>query len=184
MIGVFIVYDFLTLYLQFVARAPNPQSANATFITILTLTATLSTLVAGRASDRMGRKRIVYISGGLMTAVSAAFIFAPIVASGRILPVMYGAGAVFGLGYGAYLAVDWALVADVLPSERTFARDMGVWNMVFTIPGALAFVLGAWLIDLGASRGSAMQGYTLLFVAFSIFAALGTVTVRYIKGAT
>jgi MFS family permease len=184
MMGVYIVYDFLTLYLQFVAHAPNPQSANATFITILTLAATLSTLVAGRASDRVGRKRMVYLSGGLMVVVGAAFIFAPVVVPGSVLPVMYGAGAVFGLGYGAYLAVDWALVADVLPSDETYARDMGVWNMVFTIPGALAFVLGAWLIDLGASLGAKSLGYTLLFVAFSIFATLGTVTVRFIKGAT
>jgi MFS family permease len=184
MMGVYIVYDFLTLYLQFVARAPNPQSANATFITILTLTATLSTLGAGRASDRVGRKRMVYISGGLMAVVGVAFIFAPLVVPGSILPVMYGAGAVFGLGYGAYLAVDWALVADVLPSDETYARDMGVWNMVYTIPGALAFVLGAWLIDLGASRGAPTLGYTLLFIVFACFAVLGTVTVRYIKGVT
>jgi MFS family permease len=184
MMGVYIVYDFLTLYLQFVAHAPNPQAANATFITLLTLTATLSTLVAGRASDRLGRKRMVYISGGLMAAVGAAFVFAPIVVQGNILPVLYGAGAIFGLGYGAYLAVDWALVADVLPSDETYARDMGVWNMVFTIPSALAFVLGAWLIALGAHFGSVTLGYTLLFAAFALFATLGTVTVRYIKGAT
>jgi MFS family permease len=184
MMGIYIVYDFLTLYLQFVAHAPNPQGANATFITILTLAATLSTLIAGRASDRLGRKRMVYISGGLMAVVGAAFIFAPIVVPGSILPVMYGAGAVFGIGYGAYLAVDWALVADVLPSDATYARDMGVWNMVFTIPGALAFVLGAWLIGLGASLGSESLGYTLLFIAFVLFATLGTVTVRNIKGAT
>jgi hypothetical protein len=61
---------------------------------------------------------------------------------------------------------------------------MGVWNMVFTIPGALAFVLGAWLIDLGASLGAKSLGYALLFVAFSLFATLGTVTVRFIKGVT
>jgi MFS family permease len=184
MMGVYIVYDFLTLYLQFVAHAQEPQVANSRFIIILTLTATLSTLVAGRASDRLGRKRMVYISGGLMALVGAAFVFAPIVVQGNILPVLYGAGAIFGLGYGAYLAVDWALVADVLPSDETYARDMGVWNMVYTIPSALAFVLGAWLIALGSHLGSVTLGYTLLFVAFALFATLGTVTVRYIKGAT
>jgi MFS family permease len=184
MMGVYIVYSFLVYYLQFVAHAPNPPAAYFTFIAILTLAATLSTLVAGRASDRVGRKRMVYISGALMTVVGVAFIFAPVVVPGSFLPVMYGAGAIFGLGYGAYLAVDWALVADVLPSDQTYARDMGVWNMVFTIPSALALVMGAWLIALGVHFGSTSLGYTLLFVAFPIFSILGTVTVRFIKGAT
>jgi MFS family permease len=133
MMGVYIVYDFLTLYLQFVAHAPNPQAANATFITILTLSATLSALLAGRASDRVGRKRMVYISGGLMALVGAVFIFAPLVVPGSVLMVMYGAGAIFGLGYGAYLAETgrwWRMCCHrTKPTRATWA--CGTWSSLF-----------------------------------------------------
>ena len=112
----------------------------------------------------------------------AAFIFAPYLVTNGLLTVILIAGAIFGLGYGAYLAVDWALVADVLPSEETFARDMGVWNIGLTLPQVLAAVFGGWLIGLGLALGSLQLGYTFLFVGFVVFCVSGTVTVRYIKG--
>lgn len=182
MMGIYIVYSFLLLYMQNVANAANPEAATSTFLIILTVTATISTAFAGWASDRLGRKRMVYLSGSFMAVVGAAFVLAPYALPGSILTVIFVAGAFFGLGYGAYIAVDWALVADVLPSEETFARDMGVWNIVFTIPQALAVVFGAWLLGLGLVLGSRGLGYTFLFIAFAIFCVMGTVTVRYIKG--
>src|SRR6185437_6497519 len=69
-------------------------------------------------------------------------------------------------GYGSYLSVDWALVADVLPSDATFARDMGVWNIGLTIPQVLAAVFGGWMLALGVILGSTSLGYTFLFVSF------------------
>ena len=42
-------------------------------------------------------------------------------------------GIVFGLGYGAYISVDWALATDVLPSMDDYARDMGVWHVALTL---------------------------------------------------
>jgi MFS family permease len=182
MMGIYIVYGFLLLYMQNVANAANPEAATSTFLIILTITAAISTAFAGWASDRLGRKRMVYLSGSFMAVVGGAFVLAPYILPGGILNVIFVAGAFFGLGYGAYIAVDWALVADVLPSEETFARDMGVWNIVFTIPQALAVVFGAWLLALGLALGSRGLGYTFLFISFAIFCVLGTVTVRYIKG--
>jgi MFS family permease len=182
MMGIYIVYNFLELYMLVVARAPNAATAAGNFLIILTVTATLSTAFAGWASDRLGRKAMVYLSGGFMALVGAAFVAAPYLVPANILTVAYVAGGIFGLGYGAYIAVDWALVADVLPSESSYARDMGVWNIVLTIPQALAVVFGAWVIALGTALGSRTFGYTLLFVGFVVFAVAGTVTVRYIRG--
>ena len=182
MMGVYIVQVFLFQYMLNVAKAPNPQEAQTIFIILLTLAATASTLFAGWASDRVGRKRMVYISGTFMAIVGATFILTPYVAPSHILEISYIGAAIFGLGYGAYISVDWALVADVLPSEATFARDMGVWNIALTLPQVLAFVFGSVLIALGASLGHPILGYTFLFVSFVLFCVLGTVTVRYIRG--
>jgi MFS family permease len=183
MMGIYIVQNFLQFYMADVAHARPAETATTIFIIILTVTAALSTAFAGWGSDRFGRKRMVYISGGFMAAVGAAFVLAPYLVPSQVLMVAYVAAAVFGLGYGAYVAVDWALVADVLPSEATFARDMGVWNIGLTIPQVLALVFGAWILDdLGPALGSRSLGFTALFVTFVIFCVLGTVTVRYIKG--
>lgn len=181
MMGVYIVQNFLQLYMRDVAHAPSPALAASEFLIVLTVTATLSTCVAGWLSDRVGRKRMVYLAGTFMAIVGAAFVLAPYLLPGHILTLALVAAAVFGLGYGAYVSVDWALVADVLPSEATFARDMGVWNIGLTLSSVLAVILGGWLITLGANAGNTEFGYTLLFVAFVIFCVAGTVTIRYVR---
>ena len=182
MMGVYLVENFLQFYMRDVAHAPSPESATALFIILLTVAATASTLFGGWASDHIGRKRMVYISGSFMAVVGAVFVVAPFVVPDAILPVAYVMGAIFGLGFGAYVSVDWALVADVLPSEETFARDMGIWNIGLTLPQVLAAVFGGWLLALGAATGNLSLGYTLLFISLVIFCVLGTVTVRFIRG--
>jgi MFS family permease len=182
MMGIYLIQNFVLLIMINYAHAPNPQSATTVFIILLTISATLSTLFAGWASDRVGRKRMVYLSGSFMALVGVAFVVAPFIIPGNLLPLTYGAAAVFGLGFGAYVSVDWALVADVLPDEKTFARDMGIWNIALTLPQVLAVVLGGWLLAFGVTAGNRSLGYTLLFAFLVIFCVLGTVTVRNIKG--
>ena len=182
MMGVYMVQSFIAYYMQDVAGSRNPQADTTVFIVILTITALVSSLLAGSASDRFGRKRMVYVSGTFMSLVGAAFVLAPYLVPGHILALAFGAAAIFGLGYGAYVSVDWALVADVLPSEATYARDMGVWNIALTLPQVFAAILGGWLISLGILLGSKTFGYTLLFVWLVVFCVFGTVTVRFIKG--
>jgi len=155
------------------------------FITILTLTAALTTFFGGWLSSRFGRKRMVYLSGGLMTSVAAIFItinsliaFHAASQSTGLTVALVG-GAIFGLGYGAYLSVDWALVTDVLPNDERYACDMGIWNIALTVPQVVAFVIGSVLLSIPAPSD---VRYTLLFVTFALYAVAGTVTVRFIKG--
>ena len=46
--------------------------------------------------------------------------------------------AISGLGFGVYLAVDLALVVDVLPDKRNAAKDLGVFNIAGALPFSVA----------------------------------------------
>jgi MFS family permease len=176
MLGIYTVQDFLQFYMRDAVRVPNPEQQTTNFIIILSLTSLVSAFVVGWLSDRFGRKRMVYVSGGLMAVVGLIFIIT------QSLPIVLAAGAIFGLGYGAYVSVDWALVADVLPSHRSYARDMGVWNISLSLPQVIAPVIGGPLIDAFTRSGDPVLGYQLLFAMAIAYCVIGTVTVRYIRG--
>jgi MFS family permease len=184
-LGVQTVEVFLQYYFHDVLGRTDQEAQAGLFAAVLTVAAALTTFFGGWYSTRIGRKRMVYFCGAVMTAVAAIFIplnffaISGAVDSNTGVTIALVAGAIFGLGYGAYLSVDWALVADVLPSKERFARDMGIWNIAVTIPQVIAFVIGSILLSLTVPTSIR---YTLLFVTFAVYSIAGTVTVRYIKG--
>lgn len=186
MMGIYTVLSFLQLYLQYVTfqnvhNAPKPEDATALFIDITIVMAALSTAFAGALSDRFGRKRMVYLAGGFMALVGVIFLVTPFLFPAYAVLSTYLCAGIFGLGYGAYVSVDWALVSDVLPNDAHYARDMGIWNLSLTTPQVLSYVIGAFAIAALNPLGNNF-GYTSLFILFGIYAVLGTVTVRYIRG--
>jgi Na+/melibiose symporter-like transporter len=139
--GLFTVQEFLQYYLGDVVKdftlfgakvAANPEAAVSFFIIALLLGAVLSSLAAGILSDRIGRKPVVYFSSALQAFVPIVYAFF----YGFNLVVLLG--VVFGLGYGAYTAVDWALASDVLPSAEDHGKDMGVWHIALTLPQVIS----------------------------------------------
>ena len=175
-LGIYTVQDFLQFYMRDAVHVSHPEIQTTNFIIILSITSLISALAAGWLSDRFGRKRMVYFSGGFMATVGLIFIIT------HSLPIILAAGAIFGLGYGAYISVDWALVADVLPSHKNYARDMGVWNISQSLPQVIAPVIGGPLLDHFTQSGHPILGFQLLFGMAIVYCLVGTVTVRYIKG--
>ena len=178
MLGIFTVQDFLQFYMRDAVKVSNPEQQTTNFIIILSLTSLFSALGAGWLSDRLGRKRTVYIAGCFMAAVGLIFIIT------QSLPLILAAGAVFGIGYGAYVSVDWALVADVLPSHTNYARDMGVWNISLSLPQVIAPVVGGPLIDSFTNSGHPVLGFQLLFAMSIAYCLIGTAAVRNIRSIT
>jgi len=175
-LGIYTVQDFLQFYMRDAVHATHPEAQTTNFVIILSVTSLLSALAAGWLSDRFGRKRVVYFAGGFMAVVGLIFILT------QSLPIVLAAGAIFGLGYGAYISVDWALVADTLPSRRNYARDMGVWNISQSLPQVIAPVIGGPLLDSFTKSGHPVIGFQLLFGMAIVYCLVGTVTVRYIRG--
>lgn len=176
MLGIYTIQSFLQYYMRDVVHAPHPEQQTTNFLIIVSLTSLLSAFAAGWISDYLGRKRVIYISGALMAVVGVVFVVT------QSLPLVIAAGAIFGLGYGAYQSVDWALVADTLPSQKNHARDMGVWNVALSLSQVIAPVLGGPLLDSFARAGHPVLGYQAIFGMSIIYCIAGTVTVRFIRG--
>jgi MFS family permease len=88
-------------------------------------------------------------------------------------PAAIVAAVLFGVGFGAYLAVDQALITQVLPAARDRAKDLGVINIALVCPSAIGALIAAPLVSLG--------GYPTLFAGTSVVAILGAVLVWRIR---
>ena len=84
--------------------------------------------------------------------------------------------AVSGLGFGTYMAVDLALVVDVLPDTGSSGKDLGVLNIAGALPFALAPAVAPAILALG--HGS----YTLLYGVAAACALAGAGAVWQVKG--
>jgi MFS family permease len=166
-----------TLYLLYFLRdqvhasnLPGHSAKQALFILIVIYTGfvVITAIIGGVFSDRIGkRKMIVTLSGGLMGAAALLLTFI------ETWPAAMAAAVLFGAGFGAYLAVDQALITQVLPAARDRAKDLGIINIAIVGPAAIAGALSAVLVNVG--------GYPMLFAATAIIAALGSALVWKIK---
>ncbi len=87
--------------------------------------------------------------------------------------------ALFGIGLGAYLSVDLALVTDVLPNkEDDAARDLGLFNIASALPQSMAPAIASGILLM---TGGA---YGAVFIAAGIAgvcAALAVAPVRSVR---
>lgn len=131
----------------------------------------LGTLPGARLSDRFGRKPIIYASG-LVGAIGMSIIgLAPSV------EVAMAGIVLVGLGGGAFLAVDWALMTDIIP-KASAGRYMGLSNVVEATNGPIATSIGgALMYFVGLGLGLAVGARAAMLagvVMFAIGAALLT----------
>jgi MFS family permease len=128
--------------------------------------------VAGRISDRTGRRK-VFVMGAAVTYAAALFVIA---ASSTFDGYLVGM-AIGGLGFGMYMAVDLALVADVLSDPLSAAKDLGVLNIAGAMPFALAPALALAPSLLALGNGS----YALLYTVAGACAVGGALAVAPIR---
>jgi len=162
-----------TLLLYFLMYGLNRGKSAEDDLLVLTMIYLVFFIIAalgfGKLSDRLGRRKVfVYIAAYLQGIAALLIALVPDLTIAEV-----GAG-LLGLGYGCYMAVDQALATQVLPSSHTRGKDLGIMNIATAVPQAVAPLLGAFVV---ASIG----GFTGLFVASAVFAALGGLAVIPIK---
>jgi MFS family permease len=187
MMGIWAVFYFLQYYFDDVLGGPGvkiilfdstfsgEQFNGVLFQPILLIAALPTALIAGWVSDRYGRKGLVYLSGAVMSTVCLIFILLP--TQGLALL----AAALFGIGYGAYSSVDWALTCDVLPPTNEAGKFLGIWTAMGIIPEVVGITVGALILQ--ALRGMPNHfGYNVLFIVAIVYFVSGTVIIKQVKG--
>lgn len=125
------IYSFPTyglFFLRDVVEAENPAQTLSHMIPAIGGSLAIAVYVAGRVSDRVGRKPVV-IAGAVAGAVSTAWLLTTDSTSGLLITA-----SIIGASSGAMLSASWAL-ANEMGDEQHAGTHIGIVNLS-TIGGA------------------------------------------------
>ena len=86
----------------------------------------------------------------------------------------------FGIGYGAYTSVDWALTADALPPTDEAGKFLGLWSAMGILPQVVGISIGAVILQILRNMPNHF-GYTTLFLVTILYFGLGTLVIRQVR---
>ena len=167
------VLNFVYLYLADAHGLTEEQTGGA-FLQMLaatTLLAIIAIVPASRLSDRIGRKPVIY------GCTALGMLGLAIIASAPSIIVATVGAALFGASQGAFLAVDWALMTDIIPKAAS-GRYMGISNVVTASSTTIAVAIGGPAIDI-INRSVGIGAGPRLEIMFGIvYFALGALALR------
>jgi MFS family permease len=142
LMGGAVLVNLLLTYLK-QTHALGVEAANGANLVALVLIV-LGNLVAivpsARISDRIGRKPVIY------TSCAIGFAGVMLAALAPSVPIAIVGAALFGASAGTFLAVDWALMTDIIPRASS-GRYMGLSNVATTASTIFAVMTGGLVID-------------------------------------
>jgi MFS family permease len=141
---------------------------------IAALCTAIATIPAARLSQRYGRKRLIYVACATSATGMIVCALAPSVGF-----LVVGASLV-GVGGGSFLAVDWALMTDIIP-KASAGRYMGISNVATATNGVVAGFIGGVIVDQLAKAGNPELGPRLAFLVAPFWFLVGALLLRPVR---
>jgi MFS family permease len=115
-------------------------------------------LGGGYLGDRIGRRRLVAVSGLIAAGGTFVLLVSP------SLPLALVGGSIIGIGTGTFMATSWALGTDLVPPKEA-GRYLGISNLA----GAGAGIVGAGIGGPMADHINSLRpglGYLVIFAVY------------------
>lgn len=160
------IQAFVLFMLRDVQKVSDPKYHTSMLAMVGQLAALLVAVPAGRLSDRLGRKPLVYASCALMAVSYCGFACAP----GMTAVLWLTVGG--GVGNGMFLSVDYALACDVLPSLEEAAQNLGVWGVSAFLGSTIGPLIAGPLLTHFGSTSSTEEYSTPGYVAVMLLGAV------------
>ncbi len=144
------------------------NSTNLVMLVTIVIANVLAIIPSARLSDRIGRKPVIYASCVI------GFVGVALAALAPAIPIAIVGGALFGASAGTFLAVDWALMTDIIPKASS-GRYMGLSNVATTSATVIAVATGGLLLDavnIALGLGTGPRAAFLLGAAYYVIAAI------------
>ncbi|HWU15851.1 MAG TPA: MFS transporter [Caulobacter sp.] len=179
--AIYMGYQAVLTYLFYILQGHiglSQANANAMIATMSLVTfvaLVISGLGSGVLSDLIGRRKpLVFVASLIMAAAVATPLVVPTTGG------MMAYAVLIGLGYGAFMSVDLALMTQVLPKARdgqedATGKDLGILTTAVNVPQILSPVMAAALL---AYTGN---NYAALFIVSGLFVLLGSFLVLPIQ---
>lgn len=145
-------------YIGLGTEGANTAIAKLAMVTFVCLV--FSSVVSGFLSDWLQRRKPFVFGASMIMGIA------------MIMPLlrpdmtgMYAYAAIIGLGYGAFMSIDMALMTQVLPKteDGDEGKDLGILTTAVNIPQILSPVMAAILLNMFG------HNYAVLFIAAIIF---------------
>lgn len=137
----------------------------ATTVIAATILTAVTAVSAARWSDRSGRRKPFLIGA---VAVMAVGLIALILRLGW--PTALIGYTLFCAGLGTFLAIDVALVAQILPDPHRRGRDLGVMNAANTLPAVIGPLVAIAVLGESGARFPALFAVLLAGLGASALA--------------
>ena len=127
------------------------NGANVVILIVIVIANLIAIVPSARISDRIGRKPVIYTSCvvggiGLLIAALAPSLPASEAKLGVVPIEVYIGAFLFGASAGTFLAVDWALITDIIPRASS-GRYMGLSNVATSSSTVFAVMTGGLILD-------------------------------------
>jgi len=155
-----ILFAYSIAYLKYTFGYGEDQ-AGTIFIAILAVVGVgnvIAVIPASRLSDRAGRKPVIY-AACLIGAIGVG-----ITAMAPVVPVAICGAGLYGAASGTFLAVDWALMTDIIPRSSA-GRYMGLSNVATGSATMLAAAVGGLVLDAATAAAGSAAGPRAAFLA-------------------
>ncbi|HEY72084.1 MAG TPA: SLC45 family MFS transporter [Thermoflexia bacterium] len=154
------------------AAGPASQLMMAVGILIL-----LCALPSGWLADRIGRKKLVALSGLVAALGTLILLLSP------SMTVIYVGGCLIGAATGTFFTTNWALGTDIVPKDEA-GKYLGISNLAGAGAGAVGAYIGGPIADYFTARApqSPEIGYLLIFAIYAGLFLLSTLVLTRVRG--
>lgn len=174
-----VLHSYFLFYLQELLRHPSPHAPPtaeigfAGIMTLSTIATALLSIAFGHSSDRADRRKPFLLAAIALMATGLGILI--LGSSWTAALIGY---TLTTAGLGAFMTVDIALVAQILPSDRHRGRDLGVMNVANTLPAMIGPMIALTILDRMGGGYDGLFAFLLCALAGSAIILIANRTLR------
>jgi MFS family permease len=170
------IQGFAQYFLADVLHIPNAATVTTQLLAVVGVFLVITVIVGGHLADRVGRRRLVAISGLITAGGTFLLLFA------TNIPLVLVSGCIIGTGAGIFWASNWALGTDLVPSKEA-GRYLGISNLAGAGAGIVGAGIGGPMADF-FNRLRPGLGYLVIFAIYGSLFLLSVLALTQVKRTT